>query len=127
MSRSRRAASDDSLKCSFCHKQQDAVEKLISSPSDYPRAYICDECVAVCSSVLEDEKAAKSAEPPSEAQVLREHLAHSLEYIPDADLPTLGRILHALADRTARVLREKPGEIVPISAANETPDPKADG
>jgi ATP-dependent Clp protease ATP-binding subunit ClpX len=47
---------DDSLRCSFCHKSQDAVAKLISSPSDYPRAYICDECVGVCNSILEDDK-----------------------------------------------------------------------
>ncbi len=47
--------SDESLRCSFCHKSQDAVAKLISSPSDYPRAYICDECVAVCNSILEDD------------------------------------------------------------------------
>src|ERR1700746_1035039 len=46
------------LRCSFCHKSQDAVAKLISSPSDYPRAYICDECVAVCNSILEDDRAA---------------------------------------------------------------------
>src|SRR5690348_4154636 len=45
------------LRCSFCHKSQDAVAKLISSPSDYPRAYICDECVAVCNSILEDDRA----------------------------------------------------------------------
>jgi ATP-dependent Clp protease ATP-binding subunit ClpX len=50
--------SDESLRCSFCHKSQDAVAKLISSPSDYPRAYICDECVAVCNSILEDDRAA---------------------------------------------------------------------
>ena len=47
---------EESLRCSFCHKLQDAVAKLISSPSDYPRAYICDECVAVCNSILEDDK-----------------------------------------------------------------------
>jgi ATP-dependent Clp protease ATP-binding subunit ClpX len=47
---------DDALRCSFCHKSQDAVAKLISSPSDYPRAYICDECVAVCNSILEDDR-----------------------------------------------------------------------
>jgi len=47
---------DESLRCSFCHKSQDAVAKLISSPSDYPRAYICDECVAVCNSILEDDR-----------------------------------------------------------------------
>jgi ATP-dependent Clp protease ATP-binding subunit ClpX len=51
-----RTGSDDVLRCSFCHKSQDAVAKLISSPSDYPRAYICDECVAVCNSILEDDK-----------------------------------------------------------------------
>src|SRR5437763_630451 len=52
------------LRCSFCHKPQTAVAKLISSPSDYPRAYICDECVAVCTSILEDDRAAT---PPSAA------------------------------------------------------------
>ncbi len=51
-----RTGSDDTLRCSFCHKSQDAVAKLISSPSDYPRAYICDECVAVCNSILEDDR-----------------------------------------------------------------------
>jgi ATP-dependent Clp protease ATP-binding subunit ClpX len=57
-----RSGSDEVLRCSFCHKAQDAVAKLISSPSDYPRAYICDECVAVCNSILEDDR---SATPPS--------------------------------------------------------------
>src|SRR5258708_7645331 len=57
--------SDESVRCSFCHKSQDAVAKLISSPSDYPRAYICDECVAVCNSILEDDRteAAPGAAP----------------------------------------------------------------
>src|SRR5712672_2139238 len=53
-----RTGTEEVLKCSFCHKSQDAVAKLISSPSDYPRAYICDECVAVCNSILEDDRAA---------------------------------------------------------------------
>jgi ATP-dependent Clp protease ATP-binding subunit ClpX len=51
-----RSGNDELLRCSFCHKSQDAVAKLISSPSDYPRAYICDECVAVCNSILEDDR-----------------------------------------------------------------------
>jgi ATP-dependent Clp protease ATP-binding subunit ClpX len=53
-----RSGSEEMLRCSFCHKSQDAVAKLISSPSDYPRAYICDECVAVCNSILEDDRTA---------------------------------------------------------------------
>ena len=56
-----RTGSEEILRCSFCHKSQDAVAKLISSPSDYPRAYICDECVAVCNSILEDDRAATPA------------------------------------------------------------------
>jgi ATP-dependent Clp protease ATP-binding subunit ClpX len=52
----KRPGTDDSLRCSFCHKSQDVVGKLISSPSDYPRAYICDECIAVCNSILEDDR-----------------------------------------------------------------------
>jgi ATP-dependent Clp protease ATP-binding subunit ClpX len=53
-----KSGTDEMLRCSFCHKSQDAVAKLISSPSDYPRAYICDECVAVCNSILEDDRTA---------------------------------------------------------------------
>jgi ATP-dependent Clp protease ATP-binding subunit ClpX len=56
-----RTGSEEILRCSFCHKSQDAVAKLISSPSDYPRAYICDECVAVCNSILEDDRTATPA------------------------------------------------------------------
>lgn len=52
----KRTGSDDVLRCSFCHKTQDVVGKLISSPSDYPRAYICDECINVCNSILEDDR-----------------------------------------------------------------------
>jgi ATP-dependent Clp protease ATP-binding subunit ClpX len=56
-----RTGGEEILRCSFCHKSQDAVAKLISSPSDYPRAYICDECVAVCNSILEDDRTATPA------------------------------------------------------------------
>jgi ATP-dependent Clp protease ATP-binding subunit ClpX len=52
----RRQASEEGLRCSFCQKTQDTVGKLISSPGDHPRAYICDECVAVCNTILEEEQ-----------------------------------------------------------------------
>ena len=56
----KRSGNDDTLRCSFCHKTQDVVGKLISSPSEYPRAYICDECITVCNSILEDDRAERS-------------------------------------------------------------------
>jgi ATP-dependent Clp protease ATP-binding subunit ClpX len=54
---------EEGLRCSFCHKTQEQVEKLISSPSDYPRAYICDECVRVCDQILEEEKREQGTPP----------------------------------------------------------------
>lgn len=32
------------------------VGKLISTPSSYPRAYICEECVANCQYIIEEDK-----------------------------------------------------------------------
>src|SRR5712671_7290703 len=64
---------EETLHCSFCRKSQDAVAKLISSPSDYPRAYICDECVAVCNSILEDDRT------ESHAAAAPNHLPKPLE------------------------------------------------
>lgn len=39
------------LKCSFCGKTQDRVRKLIAGPG----VYICDECINVCTSILEED------------------------------------------------------------------------
>jgi len=49
----KRNGSDEQLRCSFCHKTQDAVRELISSPGGHPHTYICDECVAACNAILE--------------------------------------------------------------------------
>ncbi len=39
------------LRCSFCNKTQDQVRKLIAGPN----VYICDECVDICSEIIEEE------------------------------------------------------------------------
>ncbi|MGC8550955.1 MAG: ATP-dependent Clp protease ATP-binding subunit ClpX [Acidobacteriaceae bacterium] len=81
-----RTGSEDTLRCSFCHKSQDAVAKLISSPSDYPRAYICDECVAVCNSILEDDRAeAPSGAAPAQLPKPHEVKAFLDEYVIGQD------------------------------------------
>jgi ATP-dependent Clp protease ATP-binding subunit ClpX len=77
---------EESLRCSFCHKSQDAVAKLISSPSDYPRAYICDECVAVCNSILEDDKGdAQAGKAPAHLPKPAEVKAFLDEYVIGQD------------------------------------------
>ena len=40
------------IKCSFCGKPQDVVRKLIAGPDGI---YICDECIALCSEIIEEE------------------------------------------------------------------------
>jgi hypothetical protein len=50
-----KAIEEEAVRCSFCHKSRNAVAKLISSPSDHPRAYICDECVWVCATILKED------------------------------------------------------------------------
>jgi len=44
---------DDSkqLRCSFCGKTQEQVKKLVAGPG----VYICDECVSLCSDIIEDD------------------------------------------------------------------------
>lgn len=44
------------VRCSFCGKTQDQVRKLIAGPGG---AYICDECIELCSEILEEEFADK--------------------------------------------------------------------
>ena len=47
--------SEPKPQCAWCHKSQDDVEVLIATPKGVlPRSFICDECVAVCNSILEN-------------------------------------------------------------------------
>jgi len=50
------------LYCSFCGRSQDEVKTLIAGPS----VFICDECVAICNKVLEQEKARAPIENPAD-------------------------------------------------------------
>ena len=52
------------IRCSFCGKHQDQVRRLIAGPG----AYICNECVQLCMSILDDgyDEQAESYETPEE-------------------------------------------------------------
>lgn len=46
------AKNDKNIKCSFCGKSQDAVERIIAGPG----VFICDECIKVCTNIIEDDE-----------------------------------------------------------------------
>jgi ATP-dependent Clp protease ATP-binding subunit ClpX len=46
----RTARPTEKLRCSFCNKSEDDLEKLIAGP----KVYICDECVDVCVNILKE-------------------------------------------------------------------------
>jgi ATP-dependent Clp protease ATP-binding subunit ClpX len=49
---SKKGDANDNLFCSFCGKNQKEVQKLIAGPA----VYICDECIQLCSEIIEEEK-----------------------------------------------------------------------
>lgn len=62
------------LSCSFCGRNEETVEKLISGPS----VYICDKCVKLCSGILEKKKSSdyqfNLIKPKEIKQLLDEHI-----------------------------------------------------
>jgi ATP-dependent Clp protease ATP-binding subunit ClpX len=49
---------NDNLFCSFCGKNQKEVKKLIAGPA----VYICDECIQLCSEIIEEETEKEAGE-----------------------------------------------------------------
>jgi ATP-dependent Clp protease ATP-binding subunit ClpX len=108
------------LRCSFCHKSQDAVAKLISSPSDYPRAYICDECVAVCNSILEDDRTATpSAAVPNQLPKPQEVKTFLDEYVIGQE-QTKKKLAVAVYNHYKRIYmnRQRSGDGVELTKSN---------
>ena len=108
------------LRCSFCHKSQDAVAKLISSPSDYPRAYICDECVAVCNSILEDDRTTTpSAAVPNQLPKPQEVKTFLDEYVIGQE-QTKKKLAVAVYNHYKRIYmnRQRTGDGVELTKSN---------
>ena len=115
-----RTGTEEILRCSFCHKSQDAVAKLISSPSDYPRAYICDECVAVCNSILEDDRAATpAASTPNQLPKPQEVKTFLDEYVIGQE-QTKKKLAVAVYNHYKRIYmnRQRTGDGIELSKSN---------
>ncbi|MGO9723579.1 MAG: ATP-dependent Clp protease ATP-binding subunit ClpX, partial [Methylocella sp.] len=114
----KRTGSDDALRCSFCHKSQDVVGKLISSPNDYPRAYICDECINVCNSILEDDKHDQPYGAPHKLPKPLELKEYLDQYVIGQD-PTKKKLAVAVYNHYKRIqMNKQRGAEVELSKSN---------
>lgn len=68
---------EENLKCSFCGKDQDQVKKLVAGSG----VYICNECIELCSEIVEEELAQTSSEEFTEVPTPKEIMAHLNEYV----------------------------------------------
>jgi ATP-dependent Clp protease ATP-binding subunit ClpX len=70
------------LRCSFCGKTQDEVRKLIAGPT----VYICNECVELCTDIIEEEWEREESERISKDLLKPEQIKHALdEYVIGQD------------------------------------------
>jgi ATP-dependent Clp protease ATP-binding subunit ClpX len=67
----------DLLKCSFCGKSQKQVKKLIAGPG----VYICDECIDLCTEIIEEELATIEEVPLTELPKPAEIFEFLEEYV----------------------------------------------
>ena len=89
--------SDDQVRCSFCHKTQDQVHKLIAGPDG---VYICDECVDICAEIIEEE----NEEEPQEEDPKQINLLKPVQIKEFLDDYVIGQeeAINAIADAVRR-------------------------
>ncbi|SCS28754.1 ATP-dependent Clp protease ATP-binding subunit ClpX [Staphylococcus caeli] len=68
---------EENLKCSFCGKDQDQVKKLVAGSG----VYICNECIELCSEIVEEELAQSEPEGLTELPTPKEIMNKLNDYV----------------------------------------------
>ncbi|MBF0809956.1 ATP-dependent Clp protease ATP-binding subunit ClpX [Staphylococcus xylosus] len=68
---------EENLKCSFCGKDQDQVKKLVAGSG----VYICNECIELCSEIVEEELAQGEPEGLTELPTPKEIMDKLNDYV----------------------------------------------
>ncbi|WP_426457174.1 ATP-dependent Clp protease ATP-binding subunit ClpX [Staphylococcus cohnii] len=68
---------EENLKCSFCGKDQDQVKKLVAGSG----VYICNECIELCSEIVEEELAQTESEGLTELPTPKEIMDQLNDYV----------------------------------------------
>lgn len=72
---------EENLKCSFCGKDQDQVKKLVAGSG----VYICNECIELCSEIVEEELAQAEPEGLTELPTPKEIMDQLNDYVIGQD------------------------------------------
>ena len=68
---------EENLKCSFCGKDQDQVKKLVAGSG----VYICNECIELCSEIVEEELSQSAPEGLTELPTPKEIMDQLNDYV----------------------------------------------
>ncbi len=68
---------EENLKCSFCGKDQDQVKKLVAGSG----VYICNECIELCSEIVEEELSQQETEELTELPAPKEIMEQLNNYV----------------------------------------------
>lgn len=68
---------EENLKCSFCGKDQDQVKKLVAGSG----VYICNECIELCSEIVDEELAQSESEGLTELPTPKEIMDQLNDYV----------------------------------------------
>lgn len=72
---------EENLKCSFCGKDQDQVKKLVAGSG----VYICNECIELCSEIVEEELNQNETEELTELPTPKEIMEQLDSYVIGQD------------------------------------------
>ena len=96
---------DDTIRCSFCGRTQDQVRKMIAGSGNH-NVFICDECIELCSEILEEELGKQEEEETEEEETSIEGMKILL--VEDNDL-NLEVAQYILEDAGAEIIVARNG------------------
>ena len=102
------------LRCSFCGKTQDQVKRLIAGPN----VYICDECIELCSEIIEEElEGAYEDDEAMDIPKPKEIKAHLDEYVIGQD-DAKKALAVAVYNHYKRIYKQRKSDDIEIQKSN---------
>ncbi|MBI4166021.1 MAG: ATP-dependent Clp protease ATP-binding subunit ClpX [Acidobacteria bacterium] len=113
----KRQGTEENPRCSFCQKPQDSVRRLISSPAEGPRSYICNECIAVCKDIIDQDGLGPALQPQFKLPKPTEVKAFLDEYVIGQE-KTKKKLAVAVYNHYKRILYARDRSEVELTKSN---------